>query len=380
MMAPVASAHNRVLVVEDDVAVRRSVVLALQRHGCEVFDAADVDGAVDLARQNQFTCAVIDWTLRRQSGLSVLEHLRTQQPDCVRILMTGGNSGEVFIEAVSKGGVAGIVRKPFSVNDLLSVIDRNVRERARVGSRDRQLEKNFEEALVEPMGMALQAIVDDTRPGPQAGRCVVAYEALLRPKHPVLNRPPALLTAAEKLGRVHDVGALALALAASRLAALPPGVQLFVNLHPEQLADRARLEQAIVPFANDTERVVFEITERQPLDDSVFAQRTVDLLRERGFSIAVDDFGSGYSSLAMVADLEPDYIKLDMSLVRALHRFPRRMNLVQTFQRFADSENTQIIAEGVETADEVYALRDCNVRLMQGFLFSRPTESESEPS
>ncbi len=382
-MAGPTSFGARVLVVDDDRVVRRSLAQALASHGHEVLVAESVHAALELVAEHTFACAVVDGQLHQHSGLPVLRALRESQPDCVRILVTGRRSGDVYMEAVREGGVMDIVRKPFSIADLLSTMDRNLRDRQRVREQDPQIledRRNLEQALGPTLSMALQPIVDDQRAGPVHGRHVVAYEALLRSRHLVLDTPPALLSVAERLDRVVDVGSKALALAAERLAWIEPHAKLFVNLHPVQLAERRQLEEDLAAFADHTDRVVFEITERTPLDDVVFTLRTVDMIRSRGFAIAVDDLGAGYSSLAMVADVEPQYIKLDMSLVRDLHRQPRRQRLVQLLQRFGEAEQTIIIAEGVETTDELDALRQCHVRWMQGYLFARPSLERPVPA
>lgn len=369
---------SRVLVVDDEPHVRSTVATALTHHGCEVHVAEDVDQALLLAESNAFSCAVVDWQLHWQTGLPILEALRSTQPECARILMTGRSSGEVFVEAVRSGGVTDIVRKPFSHEELLSTVDRAMRDQQRQVDQDTKLwndtRENLEHTVRHELAMALQPIVDDRVPGTLRGRRVVAYEALLRSRNTLLNNPPALLTAAERLDRVVEVGSRALLLASRRVALLPPDVKLFVNLHPAQLSHRDLLERDLELFADHPERIVFEITERSPLEDIVFTLRTVDMIRDRGFAIAVDDLGAGYSSLAMVADLEPQYVKLDMSLIRNLHQSPRRKKLVQLLQRFGEAEGTMIVAEGVEAREELDALRDCGIRLMQGYFFARPTE------
>lgn len=368
-----------ILVVDDDPSVRRTVSTLLQRHGYEVMAAADVPTAIALAQQTCFGCAVVDWSLQLQSGLAILQELRTTQPDCIRILMTGRSRSDIYVEALRDGGVTDIVKKPFSIYELLSTVDRARRSRrtsldSETARFDRE-RSELEDALTNHLGMALQPIVDDGLAGPLRDRRVVAYEALLRSTSPTLGTPLAMFAAAERFDRVTELGSRAMALAAERLSWLPDGVQLFVNLHPAQLVERTRLEADLKAFAGHERRVVFEITERMPLEDVVFSIRTVDMVRSKGFAIAVDDLGGGYSSLAMVADVEPAYLKLDMSVVRDLDRAPRRQKLVQLLQRFGDAENTKIIAEGVESTAELQALRECRVRLMQGHWFAAASES-----
>src|SRR5690606_14204990 len=129
-------------------------------------------------------------------------------------------------------------------------------------------------------------------------------------------------------------------------------VGLFVNLHPEQLGDPARLAADLEPLAPHASRITLEITERSRLQDIARWDESVRLVGDAGFSVAVDDLGAGYSSLIMLADLQPQYIKLDMSLVRNLHEEPRKQRLVQLMVTFAEATQALAIAEGVESEDE----------------------------
>src|SRR5690606_20742446 len=123
----------------------------------------------------------------------------------------------------------------------------------------------LEECLdIRMLRLALQPIVRPTA-GPASE--VVAYEALLRPQHPTLDNPGALLHAAERHERVGDVGSAALRLADEWVRALPPDVGLFVNLHPEQLGGPARLARGLEPLSDHARRITLEITERSRLQD-----------------------------------------------------------------------------------------------------------------
>ena len=118
--------------------------------------------------------------------------------------------------------------------------------------------------------------------------------------------------------------------------------------------------------------MTLEITERRPLHDIARWDESVRGISSAGFKIAIDDLGAGYSSLTMLADLKPQFIKLDMSLVRNIENESRKQRLVQLMVTFADATNAQTIAEGVETAEESAALIDCGIHLMQGFFYGRP--------
>jgi len=99
-------------------------------------------------------------------------------------------------------------------------------------------------------------------------------------------------------------------------------------------------------------------------------------LRKNGFRIAIDDMGTGYSALHVLAELQPEFIKLDKMLVRDLPDEPIKRNLVSAITRFARDSQSVVIAEGVETEDEVEVLTELGVELQQGYFFGFPEPVE----
>src|SRR5205814_6532680 len=119
-------------------------------------------------------------------------------------------------------------------------------------------------------------------------------------------------------------------------------------------------------------RVVIEITERTAIKDYPKFRERLRLFRERGFRFAVDDAGSGYAGLGSIANLEPDFIKLDISLINSIDTNFIKQNLVETMVRFADEHGAKVIAEGVERAEELDTVKRLGVHLVQGFFLHRP--------
>ena len=166
--------------------------------------------------------------------------------------------------------------------------------------------------------------------------------------------------------------------AVSRFAAgwmeqLPDEIRLFMNLHPDELADPDGMCSSLEPLQPWASRVVLEITERSRLQGIEAWDDSVDRVTKMGFSIAVDDLGAGYSSLSVLAELQPSFIKVDMSIVRGIDCDPRKQRLVDLLCRFADATSATLIAEGVETSEEAEALRGCGAHLLQGYLFGKPS-------
>src|SRR5262249_4540302 len=149
-------------------------------------------------------------------------------------------------------------------------------------------------------------------------RQVFGYEALLRSSEPSLPHPGAVLDAAERLNRLVDLGRKVRSSAAGPISDSPDAGVLFVNLHTRDLLDDS-LWSLESPLSQIATRVVLEITERSSLEDIRDARARVARLREMGFRIAIDDLGAGYAGLTSFAQLEPEIVKLDMSLVRDVH-------------------------------------------------------------
>lgn len=202
-------------------------------------------------------------------------------------------------------------------------------------------------------------------------RQVLGYEALLRSRDATLPHPGAIFDVAERLGRLHDVGARVRELSIAAFRAASPSALLFLNLHPADLTDQRLLDPGSA-LATMAERVVLELTERASLHDMMDVERPVARLRELGFRMAIDDLGAGYAGLSSFAVLEPEFAKLDMSLVRSIHTSPLRQRLVSSMVSLCRDLNTPMIAEGIETIEERETLAGLGCDLMQGYLFGRP--------
>lgn len=219
--------------------------------------------------------------------------------------------------------------------------------------------------VISSLWTAFQPIVD-------ASRCqVVAYEALMRGQDPILSTPAEILRDAERGNYLHDLGRRVRDVAATSFAAAPPGTLLFVNLHPQDVLDPA-LYEPDSPLARIADRVVFELTERTTLDEIDDLPACIARLRAQGYRLAVDDLGSGYSGLSSVVAIEPDFVKLDMTLVRDVHTSTLRQRLIRSLASVCHDMGMKFVAEGVESREECMALRQLGCDLLQGYFFARP--------
>jgi EAL domain-containing protein (putative c-di-GMP-specific phosphodiesterase class I) len=180
-----------------------------------------------------------------------------------------------------------------------------------------------------------------------------------------------VLEAAELLGSLDELGRVIRERAVEAFEQLPSEGLMFVNLHPKDLADPA-LFLASEPLSRIAQRVVLEITERSSLDKLDNVGERVAKLRRMGFRIAVDDLGAGYAGLTTFAQLEPEIVKLDMSLVRDVNTNPTKRKVVRSMTQLAREIGALVVAEGVESEEELDTVVNLGCDFVQGFYFARP--------
>ncbi len=198
-----------------------------------------------------------------------------------------------------------------------------------------------------------------------------AYEALCRPNDPTFPNAHSLIETAVRTGRICELDRVLRRLAVLPLDGLPQHLSLFVNIHPQDLNDDEfiAVESHLERWAG---RIVFEVTETEAIADLVSANQRIQSLRNRGFRVALDDLGSGYSGLSMLAELQPDIVKLDMKLVRAIGQSSRVARLVKHVIEYCRDEQLATVAEGIETESELDVVTKLGVDYVQGFLLGRP--------
>jgi diguanylate cyclase (GGDEF)-like protein len=206
---------------------------------------------------------------------------------------------------------------------------------------------------------------------------ILGWEALARgPEGSAFRSPVMLFQTAEELGRLFALEKLCREAAIRNVGELKDGQKLFLNIHPKTMADPAfspgQTLELMDKYGLTPDNVVFEITEQHSVQDFDLFYRTLAHYRSQGFQIAVDDAGAGYAGLTLIAELQPDYIKLDKSLIDDIHKDPVKRALVETTATFADKIGSRIIGEGIETRDQAVCLKDIGVHCGQGYFLARP--------
>lgn len=368
----------RVLLVDDNPDLVNITERVFKRAGMLVECAWDGLTASDLVKRTEFDVVVSDVAMPGMDGLALLRAVRERDLDVPVILVTGAPDVQAASRAIEYGAFR-YLTKPIE----LSVLSRLVEEASgicRIARLNRQilalhgngaqrpsdrggLDASLDRAL-RSMKIVFQPVVEwrDHR--------VFAYEALLRSHEPSLPNPEVLFEAAERAGRLAEVSR-AVRAATVEAAERSDAQYTFMNIHPRDLLDDELYDRHSA-LGRVAERVALEITERARLDEVRDLSARITALRSMGFKIAVDDLGAGYSGLTSFARLEPEIVKIDMSLVRDIEREPMQSKLVASLASLCRDTGRLVVAEGVETLDERDALIACGCDLLQGYLFARP--------
>jgi EAL domain-containing protein (putative c-di-GMP-specific phosphodiesterase class I) len=199
----------------------------------------------------------------------------------------------------------------------------------------------------------------------------VGFEALARFEGETPQPPNIWFAAAEEVGLGRELELAAVRSALLHLDTLQPGAYLSLNISPETAvtSDFADL------IERGTDRVVIEVTEHAAIADYPLFNSSVARLRFRGMRYAVDDAGAGFATFSHILSTKPDIVKLDMSLIRDIHRDLARRALLHGLLYFIEQINATAVAEGVETQEEAEALKRIGVHCAQGYYFGRPGEA-----
>jgi EAL domain-containing protein (putative c-di-GMP-specific phosphodiesterase class I) len=351
----------------------------LGAEGFEVVQAEDGRAALAHLERGDFDVVVSDVMMPHMSGLELLRAIRQRDLELPVILLTGMPNVDAALEA-KRHGALHYLTKPVDNARLVLAVSRAERLRRfavtkrmamdALGSTLPRagdlagLEQSFVSALAN-LWMAYQPIVR------ASDRALYGYEALMRSKEASLPHPGAILDAAERLDRVHDVGRRVRALAPVPLVSAPEEAFLFVNMHSADLADETLVDPDS-PLVRAASRVVLEITERATLEGIRGLEKRIAELREIGFRIAIDDLGAGYAGLTSFAQLDPDVVKLDMTLVRDVEKTPIKAKLVQSLCAVCRDLGVTVVAEGIETVPERDCIIELGCDLLQGYLLAKP--------
>jgi EAL domain-containing protein (putative c-di-GMP-specific phosphodiesterase class I)/ActR/RegA family two-component response regulator len=369
-----------VLLVDDDERVLTMLQRALAAPACRICVAHDgVSALADLATQ-RFDLLISDIQMPGMNGLKLLHAVREHDLDLPVVLVTGYPDLKTAAAALEYGAFQYLI-KPVEIERLRAVVERAVN----VGRMERLKRQCVEELSSSSFYVGDQAGIEATHESAlrslwlayqpivaAADGKTLGYEALLRSEEPLLRHPSAILKAAEKVRRIHDVGRRVrdiVAVDAHRFA--DPSALLFMNLHAEDLLDPS-LYMAGAGLSRIASRVVLELTDRASLELAPDVLERVQRLRALGFRIAIDDVGAEQAAASAFQWLDPEFVKLDVSLVRGVETGPAKRKLVHSMITVCHNLGKLVIAEGVENSSQHEALLEAGCDFLQGYCFGRP--------
>lgn len=231
-----------------------------------------------------------------------------------------------------------------------------------------ELRRIIQQRALQPLFQPILSLADGQ---------VVGYEALIRgPVDSALHSPIQLFKTAVVCKALEPLEMLCRELSILAFAQAAVGGKLYLNVNPLLLltADHpSGLTKTMLQQAGlDPARVVIEISEQYQVEDAALLIKAVHHYRELGFLIAIDDLGSGFSGLKLWSELQPDIVKIDRYFISDVHRYPTKKAFVQNIIRLAKATGATVVAEGIETQEELQQCRELGADLAQGYLLGRP--------
>lgn len=383
-------ADARVLAIDDNAANTMLLSRVLAKAGLvDVVQVQDPFAVMAILEELGADLVLLDLRMPGIDGFELLEQIqRWAAGTFLPVIIVSSDDSRGSIERALAMGAHDFLVKPVEARELVLRV-RNLllhrrayqelrRSRAWLRTRLDVFEPGFELASTHPdevrrsirevldhggLHIALQPIVD-LRDGSRRGA-----EALLRMPTGIIGDTTAWLAAAREVGLGVELELAAARRAFALLDGFTADCPLSVNVSPAAvLADLP----SHLPDDVRWDSVVLELTEHVPVEDYDTLNRALDPLRARGAKLAVDDTGAGFASLRHILDLHPDFIKLDLGIVRGVDHDPSRAAMAEMLVRFADRTGIRVVAEGIETDDERQTLVELGAEWGQGYLLGRP--------
>ncbi len=206
---------------------------------------------------------------------------------------------------------------------------------------------------------------------------IIGYEALSRgPLESTLHSPDNLFKAAAKCDKSWDLESLCRTKSIEKSSGLSKDKYLFLNVDPAIFKDekfkKGFTKEFLATHNMSPDSIIFEITEKTAIGDYPSFKLSLDHYVNQGYKIAIDDTGAGYSGLKTLAEIKPHYIKIDMDLIRNIDKDTFKQAIIKTFVSLSNTTSMKLIAEGIETEEELSTLINLGVYAGQGFFLLRP--------
>jgi EAL domain-containing protein (putative c-di-GMP-specific phosphodiesterase class I) len=360
---------KHILLVDDEVDFAETMALRLQMRGYEVSVAHNGEEALKKAKEKP-DLILLDVMMPSINGYAVCHRLRqdNETRHIPIIMLTAKQMPQDKVEGLQIGA-DDYITKSFDAEELFARIEALLRR----SGLSEQVQEDKAILIKELKRIIQNKLVEITfqpifylRP-----RRLFAYEVLTRgPQDSLLEKPEKLFQCALSCGMLFDLEMICRKKVLAILGDIVTRKLIFFNSNP-YLIESERFSE-ILSLYNKPEQIVLEITERTEIKDfSAFCQ-TLNLFRAMGFRISIDDVGSGYSNLGAIAELEPDFVKIDLGLIRGIDTNPKKQNLVKAIMLFCKQSKIISIGEGIETESELDTLINLGLDAGQGYLLGRP--------
>lgn len=369
----------RVLLVDDEPEVTRSLRIGLRRTGWEIETADSGDEALTLIRAQPFDVVVSDERMPGMQGSDFLTLVKAEFPNTLRITLSGQASLERAVHAINSAEIHRFLMKPCPPSEVQATIEELLEKRdvLNIRSHSRKTDAAREqEALIRIFEAAMDSMYLSFQPLWSRTEKVYGYEALLRTELSLIRGPEHFFDIAEMLHRSMELSARIRDMVASEIDHAPDDSLIFVNVNPDHLDDPS-LYLETSPLSRHAHRVVIEITERSAVTPGEDLMESLDRLTDLGFLIAVDDLGAGYSGLNTFSLLTPTVIKFDMEMIRNIDCSPTKQAVVGAISDLCKSLGIISVAEGIETHEEYLTAKALGCTLFQGFLLGKPEKGFS---
>ncbi|MDP8970307.1 MAG: EAL domain-containing protein [Actinomycetota bacterium] len=377
----------RVLVASADPATREVLERLAAVYGAfaVVGVAEDAVEAIRLAGALRPSVALVDLHIPAAGGPDTVRGIRSRSPDTQVLGLLPHEDRDSVMRMFAAGAVGYLLKSTLGpevcdtirriaggrvslsggvatklADELAAELERRDREPREWHERARRVRRALEPAA---FAMVFQPLVDL-----HSGR-VVGVEALARFRPEPQRSPAVWFAEAAEVGRQAELEIAAVRAAWSHLDEIPADLYLSVNASPQTVVTSEFQE---LFQRRGAQRLVVELTEHAPVEDYRALEDALLGLRSRGARLAVDDAGAGYASLRHILRLDPDLIKLDISLTRGIDHDDRRRALACALIPFAEQIGAAITAEGIETRQELEALRVLGVAYGQGYFLAPP--------
>lgn len=367
----------------------------LRRPGIHLTTCLEIEAAMALLSSYRFDVVVTDLSVSQLGGLEGMRLIRfvTTNFPGTGVYVLSGYIDENVRSLCSLLGVTAVLEKPEGLSQLRNLLlerrdgtdtgepsdlsDTAAGGLPKIpdnGSDVQQVELLEEFLATNPIRAVLQPIVtilDGSAPFE-----VFGVEGLARgPANSVLGSPAFLLSYAARKELLFEADMICIRASLTEVVELGTPVTTFLNVQPRSLTNpefTLRLCDEVHGAGLDERTIVLELTEQQTIVNPRAFASTLQKLRERGFRIALDDFGEGSSNLNLFQDLRPDFLKISGTFCHGLNQDPFKRIIVQSTAEMSRRAGTMTIMEAVETADDAEALRSLGIDYAQGYFFLKP--------